>query len=233
MRNVEDPEHLHAKVQQRGHYRFVVRPLPFKADRFKRSDDLKEALLKTEVRIQGWSFPPVVRDLLVAADGFIHAGVSFEGFNEYYRLYDSGQFAYLRGFFEDWMDERRPMNPPWPGGRRIWVEGMLGAFVGAHRFARNLGELTKARDVQLDVSMIGINDRHLEHSRAFGGGWVRGDPTTPTKKWSKSWTYSTEQLMANADDLGWDVFVHACDMLGYDLPGKYPHEWAGTRAKLR
>jgi hypothetical protein len=231
--NPPNPIDAKNKIVTKGYYRVVMRPLPRVNERYPDATALKEALMRTEVRIQGWSYPPVMRELLVAVDDYVHAGVSLDGFNEYYRRYQSGQFAHLRGFWEDWGEERKQCWPPQQDKPRfLWLDGVLGNFVGMHRFARNLVEDTKAERLEIDVEMHGTNDRHLEISGSLFG-WARGDPTTPNESWRNTWSYEAAELMADADDLGWEAFVHACERLNYDLPRQYPHEWKERRERLK
>lgn len=227
-----DPDEIRDVIKTRGYYHTVIRPFPVEPDRYERPANLKDVLVRNEVRIQGWSYPPVIRDELIPAGDYLHSGVSFEGFKEYYRLYFSGQFAHLRGFWEDWPEDmRQRRSGDFPSEKFISIEKMLGSFVGLHRFARNLAEEMDIEEMEVQIGMHDIDDRHLLHSRGLSR-WVRGDPTTTEEEWTNTWSYTAEELMADADELGWNVFTYACEMMNYELPSRYPNEWNDVRDSL-
>lgn len=97
---------LAGQIKQGPHWRVLVRPIPYAASQLAMSN-LAGALQRTTVRIRGWDFPHVDRQIpLERGVDFVGSSSSFMGHLEYWRFYQSAQLVYLSSLREttepDW-----------------------------------------------------------------------------------------------------------------------------------
>jgi len=153
------------KIKSRGHWRVIVRPSSFDKKKVENISDLKPILDRTQVSLRGWDFPAINsrRDVIIGED-WVCQSSDWNGYVEYWRFYQSGQFIHLDGFSEDWVEEsefHRPDNV-WPAGQRLGVFGTLFRFTEIFEFASRLS-LTPAGDtgISLSIKLSGLQDRQL------------------------------------------------------------------------
>jgi hypothetical protein len=84
------------------HWRVNVRPSEYLPERIPSLKDCFEIVEQNRVRLRGWDFPHMRRDRSQCTQGANWVGCwsDFQGRNEYWRLYQSGQFLHLASFRE-------------------------------------------------------------------------------------------------------------------------------------
>lgn len=92
-----DPANLPQIIKESPHWRILIRPDDYKAERIATRGDCKRLIEQTHVSLRGWDFPHLSHRSVEVAFGadFVASWSTFMGHQEYWRLYQSGQFIYL------------------------------------------------------------------------------------------------------------------------------------------
>jgi hypothetical protein len=165
-------------VKEVPHWRFSIRPGWYDEGRFPSASDNWRLIEQLSVGWRGWDFPHVDRDPLNRQVGtsWIAAWIDWQVHLEYWRFYESGQFAWLGGFWEDRMNldgQAILTNTPGcpdgfvPSGL-LDVGGVIYHLTELFEFASRLalrGVLDDAGSVE--ISLEGIRDRVLVRSGTF------------------------------------------------------------------
>jgi len=97
---------LTTAIRSRGYWRVDIRPADYVPDRLPHPA-LKPTLERTAVRLRGWDFPHLEQRTERRGNNWIGGETEWNQIREAWRFYRSGQFVYLRGFIEDWIEPDR------------------------------------------------------------------------------------------------------------------------------
>lgn len=156
------------KIRSRGYWKVVIRPEDFKQDRIRGLDQGLDIVMKCAVLVQnrGWTFPKVFRadDEVLTGDDWVGQELDWHIHVELWRLYLTGQFVYLGGIWDDWLDQSifSTPNPNWKPGLRLFVGDVIYRFMEVFEFAARLA-LTDAgaNRMRIEVSISGLKNRVL------------------------------------------------------------------------
>jgi len=131
-------------------------------------DDLEAIMNRARVRLRGWDFPHFGdRDLIRRRMRSISCSTDWEYYREIWRLYQSGQFTYLIGIHEDWLDRLKDLGWGAPPALRdrgplLGVGDSLFRMTEIFEFARRMA-LTPIGDESMHIKVeVGqINGRML------------------------------------------------------------------------
>lgn len=90
------------KIKSKGHTRIILRPGKHNEERITSLANCRSIIETCKVSMRGWDFPHVDKDLYAADQNYIYSGTDWSRYKEYWRFYQSGQFIYLGGMYEDW-----------------------------------------------------------------------------------------------------------------------------------
>jgi hypothetical protein len=95
------------KIKQRGYWVFRIRPKVFIENAIENLNACHILIRDNKVSLRGWDFPhyPDYSNECTNADGYIECSVDWSYFVEYWRLYQSAQFYFLKGCWEDWHEQ--------------------------------------------------------------------------------------------------------------------------------
>lgn len=155
-------------VRSRGYWKVVIRPEDFKQDRIASLEQALDIVKKCAVAVQnrGWTFPKVFRadDEVLTGTDWVGQDLDWHIHVELWRLYLSGQFVYLGGIWDDWLDKSifSTPNPNWKPGLRLFVGDVIYRFMEVFEFAARL-TLTDAgaNRMHIEVVISGLKDRVL------------------------------------------------------------------------
>ena len=153
------------KIRSRGHWKVVIRPGTFVANRVPNITELYPILESRSVQLRGWDFPHLDSKTRPQIDqDWIEQASEWEQYLEFWRFYQTGQFVDFSGFTQDWRDQSR-LSPPdkdWKPKMYLSVERAVFRFTEIFEFAARLS-LTEAGDEQMHLEIIvgGLNGRGL------------------------------------------------------------------------
>ena len=93
------------KLRTRGHWDIAVHPSIFKKARVEAPLMLEPIIRRSHVLLRGWDFPHVHPSPLDYGQDWVGQGIEWEHHIEQWRLYQSGLFSYVSGFWLDWNDQ--------------------------------------------------------------------------------------------------------------------------------
>lgn len=112
------------KIKSRGYWRVLIRPGDYQPTRVANILSLRKIISECSVQISGWDFPHVSsRSEPTIGQDHIEQVIDWEHYVQYWRFYQSGQFVFYGGVWNDWRDQSSlsPKPPSWGGSRRLGV----------------------------------------------------------------------------------------------------------------
>lgn len=210
---------LAKKIKERGHWRIRIRPNSFRNERVGKFSDLLPIVRKSSVELRGWAFPIIDPNKSITIDkDWIGDSLDWENHLELWRMYQSGQFIHLSGFWDDWRDQSTVAEVPkdWKPGRELGVSGVVFKFIEAFEFAARLS-LTDAGDASMhvEVGAIGLNGRILYSDRPNRVPFAR-ECRTSMDEWTSPCEVSRSRLASEAGDLALKAAMPLFQRFGWD-----------------
>ncbi len=198
------------KIRSRGHWRAVIRPATFDAQRVAGLSALRPILEKTAVRFKGWDFPHVDSYINIAeGTDWIGQEIDWEPIVELWRFYQSGQFVHYSGMMTDW-NKRYATFTGWPSqysgnGRArqvlLDIKEVIIRFAEIYELASRLTfTAAGAEQMHLEIDVRGIEDYILMVSREGQANSFRG-MTTQSPQSSFTVELPQIELMSNTREL--------------------------------
>ena len=157
---------LSDEIRSKGHWAIVIHPDTYQAKRADLSE-LETIINRTRVQLRGWDFPHFGgTDPIKHRMRSITCSPDWQYYRESWRLYQSGQFTYLIGLHEDWLDRtERSWGPPahlMERGPLLGVGDSLFRMTEIFEFARRLA-VTPLGDeaMHVKVEVHGLEGRML------------------------------------------------------------------------
>lgn len=156
------------KIKSRGYWRIRIRPAEYAPNRIASISDLYPLVQRLSVNIRGWDFPHVVvnsvEDLSIH-QSYVAQETDWESFIELWRLYQSGQFAYLGTLFTDWPSRFFPSQAE---SKVVLVEEAVTKYVEVLEFAARLSASPAGSDrMWIQIGVHGLRGRHLATTSAM------------------------------------------------------------------
>src|SRR2546428_602147 len=159
---------LEEEIRSRGYWWIVIRPASYVPNRIDFLD-LETILRRARIQLRGWDFPHIdernpLKRRLKSITGF----TDWMYYREIWRFYQSGQFSYLMGIHEDWVDRTNAANFGLGWGRPqalaskgplLGVGDALFRITEAYQFASKLA-VTPAGDdkMHIKIEVHGLRD---------------------------------------------------------------------------
>lgn len=153
---------LSDEIRSKGYWSIVIHPATYQAKRADLSE-LEPIVNRARVQLRGWDFPHFgERDQIKLRMRSIACSTDWQYYVEAWRLYQSGQFTYLIGIHEDWLDrtENRIWGPPAHLSERgplLGVGDSLFRITETFEFARRLAVTSlgdEAMHIKVEVHQL-------------------------------------------------------------------------------
>ena len=153
------------KIRSRGHWKVIIRPGTFVANKIPDISELYPILESRSVQLRGWDFPHLdSQSKLTYGPDWIEQESEWEEYLEFWRFYQSGQFIDFFALDEDWLHQatRSSKLKEQPSGLFLDVEDTVFRFTEIFEFSSRLA-LTEAGDEQmhLEILVSRLNGRSL------------------------------------------------------------------------
>lgn len=152
------------KIQSKGYWSVIIRPLTYKAERFSLSQCEKK-VIDAKVRKRGWSYPYITRHReIINYIKFVQTYVDWNNHTELWRMYKDGQFIHLFSCWEDgdegiriFSPERKIVNP----GYGLSLLMTIYTIYEIYEFTSRLCKEDYEDGIQVKIKLTGIKDRKL------------------------------------------------------------------------
>lgn len=212
------------KIKSRGYWKIIIHPQQFLKERIQNLVECKQIILETKVSLRGWDFPhydfqngPIIGGL-----DYVDQSVNFAGQVEYWRYYQSGQFVFLKGVKEDWIEEDGFL-----GRNRLGIEPLSSLtiintvyiFTEVLEFASRLANKNLLGDsCKISIILYGAQGRKLmflESNRTLRQDYVCEISEIPYEV-----IPTTMQLLSNSAEIALDGIVWFFQRFNWDTVNK-------------
>ena len=210
------------KIGSRGHWKVTIRPGNFDQNRITDVVELLPLIRSAAVSLRGWDFPHIDPHTPPAIyEDYIGQAFEWDHHVELWKFYQSGQFYFMGGFWDDWRDQSSwwPADKEWNPGAGIDVAAIVYFFTEVYELAARLA-LTKAGADKMSVSITAckIKDRKLTSGDIRRAPFVRTyksalDEYTSSQSIDRSsltgssWGIAAEQAQHLLRRFGWEPSI--------------------------
>ena len=210
-------EQLVDTIRSVGHWRAVIRPTIFNDRRLATLADCWQTLEAAQVRLRGWSFPYI--DLRVNRGSWVESGYGSPPNEEYWRLYQSGQFLYYGALFEN-VEEVPWRSSSYDSGRPskyLEIMSAIYRLTEILEFASRLAD----RDVLspgafISISLSDTNDREAVYWDLKYNSLGKYVCREPNVVWER--TLSQDEIVSNAKSFALEAAVHFFERFNWTGP---------------
>jgi len=214
------------KIKIRGYWRVNFHPIAYNADLLSLENCLK-IIKENVVSLRGWDYPHVPsqkneEECISVSNNYYHAFIDWNGYKEYWRMYQSGQFLHYFALREDWDDENELIKgfiAPQKSGEFIYIDGsIVYQLTEIYEFLSRLVLSNKYdSNIFVSISLHNTKDRMLRvgnRNRApFHNSYKSGSDTIEFSS-----EYSKEQLIEKPDCLALETALFFFDRFTWHNP---------------
>jgi hypothetical protein len=152
---------ISAKIKSKAYWRIRIRPAEYIPTRVADISSLRPLVERLSVRFRGWYFPHVEMDInsIGIYQSYVEQETEWDNHIELWRLYQSGQFAYLGALHTDW-----PSSFAGSGqvSNVLFIEDLVGRYVEVLEFAARLSASPAgSKRMWLQIGLHGVGSRTL------------------------------------------------------------------------
>lgn len=147
------------RIKSRGHLVVEIRPSIYQRNRENDIFELENIINSCQTDLRGWPIPYIDwRNKLHKDENWIGQFFEWQHNLEYWQLFKSGYFYFVRGFPIDWRDHSSlwPADENWKSGEYLGVVEITASFVEIYEFAVRL-TMSKIGYEYMDIS-ISVNN---------------------------------------------------------------------------
>jgi hypothetical protein len=190
-----------SKATSHGFWRVIIRPLDFLRRRLENIAALPTLMREAAVSYRGWPYPSVLdRERAEIGDDWIGFEIDSRIHVETWRLFQSGQFMQVMGFWEDWYGQDTLLTGIPPQGKTLGIDLTIGTLTELFEFAANLAASPAGGETMvIEIDAHGLAGRHLTWPRGRDDVLDRR-PATLDHIALDSLVVDRRRLVANPDD---------------------------------
>lgn len=157
---------LVAKIKSRGYWRVVIRPTEFNKQLIPSLAECSRLLYEAKVSLRGWDYPHIDRDGPTNGLDWVECSTDALEIYEYWRFYQSGQFAHLFNCREDWVAPPQLGVVSWkklpPSSAVLSILSTLYRITEIYEFAARLAsKKVIPYRLSVEIELHGMKDRTL------------------------------------------------------------------------
>jgi hypothetical protein len=160
MEQLTDSE-LARAIRERGFLTISISPAKYLENRVSRLTRIFSIVQSASVENQGWDFPHINHEDPRREDDWVGQATDWRMHREIWRMAKSGQFMFLGGITNDWLD--RAVPPQAPANSVFYLWEICARLLQVYEFAARLS-LTDAGDDQMSIEweLGNVGGRTLE-----------------------------------------------------------------------
>jgi hypothetical protein len=209
-------------IRSRGHWQVVIRPSAFAACRVPDISALFPIAENASVQLRGWDFPHIDRGSRhIIAVNWVGQETQWEHMLEIWRIYQTGQFFHLAGFWDDWRDRSGwwPAPPGWVHSQRLGIGDVLFRFAEIFEFAARLSTSAAGDEsMHVEVRLCGLANRMLFVDSANRLPYLRGQPRITINEFPFEVDVSRAELVADPRGLALRGSIEVFKRFNWDGP---------------
>ncbi|MCE5314034.1 MAG: hypothetical protein ABFD49_07165 [Armatimonadota bacterium] len=194
-----------------AHWRVVVRPDDFDSGRISELAKCEHIVASSQVNWRGWPYPFFDSSALQIGSDWIACFGELNPYREYWRYYQSGQFAHLFGFREEWYQKEAEIAAETT--KTFWHNGYepqgyldltmtINTITEIFEFAARLAISNELGDnAHIKIELVNAKDRLLINF----GGWLLGWYRIPSDNIKAEWSGNAPNLSADSAQLALDA----------------------------
>jgi len=142
------------KIKSGPYWRVNIRPYEFEEEKIERLAEIWELVARCQVSLRGWQFPYIDNQNKSNGQDYVQSECNFNGINEFWRFYKSGQFIHYFSVYEDFYVKSKKIDPSsmWKRGSSEKPSGYLGILTTIYR-------MTEIYEFAMRVAQHGIYDK--------------------------------------------------------------------------
>lgn len=204
------------KIRSKAHWRVVIRPTEFKANRIDSLGKCKQTIESSRILLRGWDYPHL--DQIRPDRDWVESSCDWEqgGHLEYWRFYQSGQFVHLRAAFEEYRELPWTRSPRPTPDRYLEYVGVLYSMTEIFEFAARLARQDILRPNALVE--IELNDMKERELTSWHSVWGLEGYVSQTPQITYQLTLPHTEIVARSADLAIDASVAVYERFGWFDP---------------
>lgn len=212
---------IREKAKERGYWEFVIRPSRFEERKLSSLTSLRSIVERCSVQLRGWEFPHVERgkDPEKGLD-WIEEGTDWEHYIETWRMFQSGQFYYVRALWEDWRD-RSEFWPPgngWTTMSGLGVGDVIDTCTEFFEFASRWSQTEAGDDhIVVHATLRNLAGRRLQMDRRHRAP-LRNPYSTTIREYPYRGSLARAELIAHTRELALDLAKEIFERFGWNPP---------------
>lgn len=214
------------KIKTKGYWRIHFEPL---------SDNhlnplirCKEIVEQNSIELRGWDYPHIPKRTgsdtgFEPGNNFWQAWLEWDeyGHNEFWRMYQSGQFIHYRALSEDWNPDRFYQSIWEKTGKKIKSGEIIGVLSTVYLITEIFQFLFKLinADLYQQGMKVSISLENTMHRQLYADDFMRlpfiTDKKTASSRIVFIETYSKKQILNNSKKLALQVILHFFERFGW------------------
>ncbi|MGR0329634.1 hypothetical protein ACUU9X_16630 [Bacillus cereus] len=105
-------EQILEKIKSKAYWRIIIRPMEYNKYSIESLSQIREVIQENQVKLSGWNYPHTNQSTLNNGHNFVESSTDFSTHIEYWKFFQSGQFAHLISMGEDWLEQHISLVGP-------------------------------------------------------------------------------------------------------------------------
>lgn len=195
------------KMNNRGYWRVLIRSTKYNKENIPTLTECERYIYEGKISLRGWDYPHINRDNLQRKKTWIECYGDFMGHIEYWRFYQSGQFAHRFSYIEDATIEEigEIYSPALSKGKTLSLLNALYRWTEIYLLAVYfIRKKIIYPQIQIYISLNNTKDRALvTDSNLF----VDPSYICQRKKLEFEDQFPIQNLLANYEEIALDKFI--------------------------
>lgn len=228
MRTIASRAEIHKRIKGAPHWRVTIRPSLFDAQLIPSLPDCWKIVEPCAVSLRGWDYPHVDRSARANVEEGIASWCDFMDHHEYWRFFQSGQFAHVFSFREDGRKDAMPtalsktvVEVPMgeePSGCLDVVETLF-RLTEIYEFASRLSQkMSLQGSISISVELLQVKSRILtvlDFRRAWWGYYPSEEDNLKHTK-----EVPVAELIGNSPELALDAAIWVFHRFQWNDPNR-------------
>jgi len=206
------------KIHSKGYWRVLIRPTQYKKERIPSLDDCIRMMQEATLSLGGWNYPHSDFNNLRNGQNYIESTTEFLHYNEFWRLYQSGQFINHFSMVEDWQQDVSTIfgNKIKPlDFKGLEINSIIYKLTEIIEFTSRLAIKEVFGDaIEINIELFDTEYRKLffwNSSRFLSQNHICNNPKISIKR-----TYSINQIIGNSTEIAMNLALYIFEKFNFN-----------------